>query len=293
MAIATDRVVTSSGARDAARRVRGRALPTAGRIALVILGVLVLATVVGPLLWGPDPIAQNINERLQPPSPAHPFGTDRYGRDIFARLLTGGRWSLAGAAIVCLGTSLTGFLVGALAATGGRTVDLVLGRAIEALMALPGIVMALALTTILPASFATLLFALIITGWPPYARIYRALLLREREAGYVEAAICAGCGRRHVLIRHLLPNIVGPALVLATGNFGGVILSLASLSFLGFGIQAPTPEWGVLINEARAYFQTQPWQMVAPGLGIALTVLAVNLLGDALRDRWDPRTQRR
>ena len=147
--------------------------------------------------------------RLQPPSLAHPFGTDRYGRDIFARLLTGARWSLAGAAIVCLGTGLFGFLVGAVAALGKRLVDMVLCRLIEALMALPSIVMALALTTVLPASFGTLLFALVVTGWPRYARIYRALLLQERGAGYVESAVAVRCGCAHDPLRHLLPNVAG------------------------------------------------------------------------------------
>jgi peptide/nickel transport system permease protein len=292
MALATEQLATPPIPRRVARR---RRLPLSGPglFALGLLVMLVLAAVFGPILWGRDPIAQDLAARLRGPSLSHPLGTDRYGRDLLARLLVGARWSLAGAATVCLGTSLIGFFVGALAAMGGRVIDLVVGRLIEALLALPGIVMALALATILPASFATLLLALIVTGWPPYARIYRALLLRERGAGYVEAAVCAGCGRPRILCRHLIPNIVGPTLVLATSNFGGVILSLASLSFLGFGVQAPTPEWGVLINEARAYFQAQPWQMVAPGLGIAATVLAVNLLGDALRDRLDPRTRLR
>lgn len=289
MAVMAEQVIPLPGARLRARRRKGRLLAVPGLIALALLAALLFAAILGPPLWGRDPLAQDIAVRLQPPSLAHPFGTDRYGRDTFARLLTGARWSLAGAAIVCFGTGLFGFLVGAVAALSNRLVDTVLCRLIEALMALPSIVMALALTTVLPTSFGTLLFALVVTGWPRYARLYRALLLQERGAGYVESAVAVGAGSRLILFRHLLPNVAGPALVLATGNFGGVILSLASLSFLGFGVQSPTPEWGVMINEARAYFQTQPWQMVAPGLGIALTVLAINVLGDALRDRLDPR----
>jgi ABC-type dipeptide/oligopeptide/nickel transport system permease subunit len=132
-----------------------------------------------------------------------------------------------------------------------------------------------------------------VTHWPSYARIYRALILRERSALYVEAAYAVGATRTRVVSRHILRNVVGPAAVLATANFGLVILSLASLSFLGLGMQPPTPEWGVMINEARAYFQRFPWQMIAPGACIALTVLAVNLTGDALRDMLDPRLLRR
>jgi peptide/nickel transport system permease protein len=293
MAIAAEQATNPAVMGLSTRQGRGRRLPRPGIVALAILAALLLAAIFGPPLWGQDPVAQNIETRLQPPSLAHPFGTDRYGRDTFARLLTGARWSLAGAATVCLGTSVVGFLVGALAALGNRLVDATFSRLIESLMALPGIVMALALTSVLQASFATLLFALIVTSWPRYARIYRALLLQERGAGYVESAQATGASSWRILFQHLLPNVAGPALVLATVNFGAVILSLASLSFLGFGIQPPTPEWGMMINEARAYFQTQPWQMVAPGLCIALTVLAINVTGDALRDWLDPRTHSR
>lgn len=273
-----------------AHQRKDRRLAPIGSAALVLLTLLIFAALLGPLLWGQDPTEQNIEARLLPPSLDHPFGTDRYGRDIFARLLTGARWSLAGAGVVCLGTSVIGFLVGALAALGNRVADLVISRLTESLMALPSIVMALALTSVLQASFGTLLFALIVTSWPRYARIYRTLLLQECNCGYVKSAGSIGAGSWRILFRHILPNVAGPALVLATINFGTVILSLASLSFLGFGIQPPTPEWGMMINEARVYFQTQPWQMVAPGLCIALTGLAINVTGDALRDLLDPRT---
>ncbi len=174
-----------------------------------------------------------------------------------------------------------------------RRVDGVISRLIESLLALPGIVMALALTAVLGSSFPNLLFALIVTSWPSYARIYRALILKEREAGYVESTRSLGASQSHIVFRHMIPNVIGPAAVLATANFGGVILGLASLSFLGLGMQPPTPEWGVMINEARAYFQTYPWQMIAPGACIALTVLAINLTGDSLRDLLDPRTLHR
>ncbi len=261
--------------------------------ALALLAVIVLAAIIGPMLWGQDALAQNSADRLTNPSLTHPLGTDKYGRDIFARLLMGARWSLTGAFVVCIGTSLTGFLIGTTAAMSSRTVDGVIGRLIESLLALPGLVMALALTAVLGPSFPNLLFALIVTSWPSYARIYRALILKEREAGYVDSSTALGATKPHIVFRHMLPNVVGPAAVLATANFGGVILGLASLSFLGLGMQPPTPEWGVMINEARAYFQTYPWQMIAPGLCIALTVLAINLSGDALRDAFDPRVKRR
>jgi peptide/nickel transport system permease protein len=262
----------------------GRHLSLIGRIALFVLLAMILAAILGPLLWRQGPLQQHVADRLEGPSWAHPFGTDNFGRDILARLFMGARWSLTGAAIVCLGTSVLGFALATVAALGNRVLDTVIGRLTEALLALPGIVPALALTAVLGPSFPNLLFALIVTSWPSSARVYRALILREREAQYVEGAFALGASRTRIVVRHILPNILGPVAVLATANFGGVILSLASLSFLGLGMQPPTPEWGRMVNEARPYFQRLPWQMVIPGLCIAITVLSVNLTGDALRD---------
>jgi len=294
MAVAAEQVIplTHAAAPPKRRSMWGR-MSRSGIAALALLSILVLAAILGPRLWGQDPLAQNNLVRLTNPTLMHPLGTDKYGRDIFSRLLTGARWSLTGAAIVCLCTSAIGFLIGAFAAMSSRRVDSVIGRLIESLLALPGIVMALALTAVLGSSFPNLLFALVVTSWPSYARIYRALILKEREAGYVESTRSLGASQSRIVFRHMIPNVIGPAAVLATANFGGVILGLASLSFLGLGMQPPTPEWGVMINEARAYFQTYPWQMIAPGACIALTVFAINLTGDSLRDLLDPRTLHR
>ena len=261
--------------------------------AVIVLALLFLAALVGQRFWGSDPYAQNPAIRLLDPSLAHPLGTDNFGRDLLARLVVGARWSLLGAAIVCGGTAVVGFAVGALAATGNRTTDDAIGRTVEALLAMPGLVMALALSSVLGPSFGNLIFALVATSWPSYARLSRALILKERNQNYVEGAVAAGAGQMRIVTRHILPNVLGPAVVLATSDFGKVILGLAALSFLGLGMQPPTPEWGAMINEARGYFQSHPWQMIAPGLCILLTVLAVNLLGDALRDALDPRTRRR
>ena len=271
--------------RTRAALARFQELSPTGRLALLTLLALTLAALIGPGLWGHGALDQHVELRLGNPALAHPLGTDAFGRDIVARLLLGARWSLVGAASVCLGTSALGFALGSLAAFGNRAIDASIGRLIEALLALPGLVPALALTAVLGPSFPDLLLALIVTSWPSSARIFRALILRERQAGYVEGAIALGASRWRIVLRHILPNIFGPALVLATANFGGVILGLASLSFLGLGMQPPTPEWGRMISDARPYFQRYPWQMIAPGLCIALTVLAVNLSGDALRDR--------
>jgi len=271
--------------RTRAAFARFQELSPTGRLALLTLLALAVAALLSPGLWGQGALDQHVELRLGNPSLGHPLGTDSFGRDIFARLLMGARWSLVGAASVCLGTSALGFALGTLAAFGNRAIDATIGRLIEALLALPGLVPALALTAVLGPSFPDLLLALIVTSWPSSAWIFRALILRERQAGYVEGAVALGASRWRIVLRHILPNIFGPALVLATANFGGVILGLASLSFLGLGMQPPTPEWGRMINDARPYFQRYPWQMIAPGLCIALTVLAVNLSGEALRDR--------
>ncbi len=277
----------------ASRRAIRRRVSLVGFGAAGVLLLVAAAVAAGPRLWGVDPLEQQVERRLETPSREHPLGTDQFGRDILARLLTGGRWTLAGAAAVCLGVSLTGFLVGAAAASGSHLTDSALGRLIESLMALPGVVTALALTAVLGPSFRNLLIALVITNWPWYARAYRSIILKERAAPYVEGATALGARHWRIIGRHILPNAIGPAIVLATTNLGNVILGLAALSFLGLGIQPPTPEWGVMINDARPYFQREPWQMIAPGLCIVVTVLCVNLAGDALRDALDPRTGRR
>jgi peptide/nickel transport system permease protein len=274
-------------------RLTRRRVGPLGFAAVVLLVLVVAAVIVGPWLWERDPLAQQIDARLQGPSWTHPAGTDQFGRDLLARLLTGGRWTLGGAAVVTAGVFAISFAVAALAATGGRHLDMVLGRLIESLMALPWLVTALALTAVLGPSFRNLLVALILTSWPWYARAYRGILLKERAATYVEAAVSLGASTPRVLLRHILPNVIGPVVVLVTTNLYGVLLGLTALSFLGLGIQPPTPEWGTMINDARGYFQRYPLQMIAPGLCIVVTVLAINLAGDALRDLLDPRTQRR
>jgi peptide/nickel transport system permease protein len=260
---------------------------------LAVVLLLVIVAIAGQAFWTSDPFAQNPAARLLDPSAAHPLGTDNFGRDMLARLVLGARWSLTGAALVCAGTSLLGFIIGAAAATGNHVTDTLIGRTIEALMAMPGLVLALALSAILGPSFENLIIALVVTGWPGYARLSRSLILKERHQPYVDSAIALGAGRTRIIGRHILPNVLGPAVILATSDFGKVILGLASLSFLGLGMQPPTPEWGAMINDARGYFQSHPWQMAAPGLCIVITVLLVNVAGDGLRDALDPRRLRR
>lgn len=264
-------------------RARGRRLP----LSAVALLVIVAAVIVGPLVWNVSPTAQSAS-RFAALSFAHPLGTDMYGRDLLARILTGGRWSLGGALTVCAGVSLIGFLVGSTAALGPRLLDAVLGRLIESLLSLPTLVVALALSAVLGFSFNNLIVALVVAQWPWQARIFRMLILRELGSPYIDAAFTLGVSRTMIVLRHIVPNIIGPGIVVATAGLGSNILGLASLSFLGLGMQAPTPEWGIMIGESRLFFQTQPLQMIIPGTAIALTVLAANAFGDMLRDAADP-----
>jgi peptide/nickel transport system permease protein len=247
--------------------------------------VIIGAVLFGPLFWPRDPLEQNIVQRLATPSLEHPLGTDQFGRDVLARLLTGGRWSLFGALVVCLGTTLIGFGLGVLAAIGPAWLDRLVTMLTTTVQAVPGILLALALTALLGPSFTNLLIALVLTNWTWYARMYRALLVQALAAPHIEGARAVGVRQMRLLTHHILPQIIGPALVVATINVGAVILNLSALSFIGLGLTPPTPEWGNMINESRTFFQRAPLLMLAPGLTIALTVLCINLLGNALRDR--------
>ncbi|TDE12168.1 ABC transporter permease [Jiangella asiatica] len=266
-----------------------RALGWVGVTSLVTLLVVVSAVLIGPMIWTIDPDKTDMARQFAPFSAQHPLGTDDFGRDILARLLHGGRLSLAGAGIILVGESVIGITVGAVAGIVGGRVDTVLSRLVDALLALPSLVVALALVGAMGKSFTNIIIALIITGWPWYARAYRGLFLLERRREYVEAARAIGVPLPLIVIRHVLPNVAGPLVVLLTVNLGAAILNLTSLSFLGLGVQAPQSEWGAMVNYGRVYFQTDPWIIAAPGLAIAITVVAVNLLGDALRDHLDPR----
>ncbi len=256
---------------------------------LALLGAVILAVLAGPLLWAADPLAQEVGRRLAPPSPEHPLGTDQFGRDLLARVLHGGRWSLGGAAAVTLAGAAGGLALAALAAVGGRLLDASLARVTEALFALPSLILALAIVSVLGKGFASLVLALMLAALPAYARVYRQMLATELGQPYVTALRAVGVAPARLVWRHLLPNIAGPAVVVATASFGANVLNLAALSFLGLGAQPPQPEWGVMANEARRYFQVSSMQMIAPGAAIFLTVVGINLAGDAIRDRLDPR----
>lgn len=274
----------AAGARVTAtpRRLPRVPLGRSGVLSLMVLAIVGVSILIGPVIWTSDPNRTQLTRKFAPPSADAPLGRDELGRDLLARLLHGGRLSLPAALLVVLGTSGIGLLIGSAAALRGGRFDAGLRWVIDTLLAMPGLVIALALAGALGKSFPNLLIALIVAGWPWYARAYRTLVLRERERGYVLAARAVGASAWWIGLRHVLPNISGPILTLTTINLGNAMLSLTALSFLGLGVHPPQAEWGAMIASARSFFDVQPWVMLVPGLAISITVLAVNMLGDAL-----------
>ncbi|MBZ6495628.1 nickel transporter permease [Natrinema longum] len=257
-------------------------------VGAVVVGTLALLATVGPVLVPSDPNAQQLAARLQGPSLAHPLGTDQLGRDVATRLLYGARVTLGIALLVTAVRLSIGVTVGLVAGYCGGRLDEALMRLVDILLAFPGIVLALVVAGVLGPSLTNLTLALATVGWTRYARIVRSSVLELRERPFVAASRLTGAPRRRVLRRHVLPNVAGPVVVLATLDLGGVILSAAGLSFLGLGAQPPTPEWGTMLSTGRHHLQEASWLVNAPGLAIVLAVLGTNLLGDGLRDALDP-----
>lgn len=263
-------------------------------VGTVIVVSLAGVAILGPELLGADPMTQDLSNRLQPPSLAHPFGTDRLGRDVFARIVHGARVSLGIAVAVTAIRLVLGVAVGLLAGYTGGWTDELLMRVVDLLFAFPGIVLALVIAGIAGPSLTNVLFALAVVGWGTYARVVRSEVLSVRERDYVTASRLSGTPHHRIVLEHVLPNVLGPTIVLATLDIGTVVLATAGLSFLGLGAQPPTPEWGTMIAAGRHYLQTAWWLVNVPGLAIVVTVLGFTLLGDGLRDVLDPegRTER-
>jgi peptide/nickel transport system permease protein len=262
-----------------------------GRAGLAFLLFLVLLAVAGPLFL-PDPFRQYGLVELAgtPPSADHPFGTDQLSRDVLSRVVSGARVSLAVAALAVALSVTLGAGVGLVSGYQGGAVDAVLMRLVDGALAVPRLFLLL-LVLAVPERVPLIALILLIgaTGWLATSRLVRAEVLRLREEAYVRAAEALGASRRRIIFRHLLVNTAGPLLVTATLGVGDVILLEAGLSFLGLGVQPPTPSWGGMILDARSVLVTAPWVGIFPGIAITLTVLATNLVGDALRDALDPR----
>lgn len=259
-------------------------------IGITILAILVIVAVIGPFLVQ-SPYEQHTSIALQGPSLAHPFGTDDFGRDILARIVVGARYSLS-AGLIAVALGLTGgLLMGTFAGYYGGILDQVVMTVCDILLSFPSILLAMSITMVLEPGVYTPMIAVGISSMPTFARLVRAQFMSLKTSSYVEAVRSSGAGDLRIIFCHLLPNSMGPIIVQATLRMGSSIMTAASLGFLGLGAQPPTPEWGSMLSFARNYFWTGPHLAIVPGLAITITVIAVNLLGDALRDYLDPRTR--
>ncbi len=273
--------------RRAWRRLLGHRMGVLGGL---VLAGFVLGALFAPWLSPASPTETHFDRLLQPPSWAHPFGTDELGRDVMARVLHGGRISLAvGVVSVALALMLGG-LWGLVAGYAQGWLDSVLMRLVDALLAFPFLVLAIALAAALGPGVTNSMLAITIVTSPAVARLVRGQVLAELGKDYVTAAVALGAPHSRILFRHILPNLWGPLIVQGSLSTANAILAEATLSFLGLGVQPPTPSWGSMLNVARGYLESAPWLAIFPGVAIFLVVLSFNLLGDALRDALDPRT---
>jgi peptide/nickel transport system permease protein len=261
-------------------------------VAIVLIAALAACALLAPLLAPYDPLLQDLGSRLRPPSREHWLGTDSLGRDIASRLLYGARISLVIGVVVVASAGVFGTIVGLVAGYAGGLVDEALMRLTEVFLAFPALILAMAIAGALGPSLTNAIIAIAAVTWAVYARLVRGQVLSLRRREFVEAARAIGASRVRILRLHLLPNAFAPLMIQASFDMGSSIIAAAGLSFIGFGAQPPTPEWGVMISEGRNFISTQPWLSLFPGLAILIAVGSFNLLGDGLRDAFDPRLSR-
>lgn len=274
---------------SAAERRKGRGRSRLGWLGLVLVAVPLALSLLAPWVSPYDANQVDFGRRLRPPSSEHWFGTDEVGRDLFARVADGGRRSIgAGLAVVLMAGSV-GTVLGGLSGWFGGRVDLWLMRAMDVILAFPGLVLAVALASALGPGLVSSVLAVAFVRVPVYVRLVRAQVLSLREQEYVHAAVAAGGSAWHVLRYHLIPDSLPAVVVQAALDVGNAMLLTATLSFLGLGVRAPAAEWGAMVNGGRVYLLDQWWYATFPGAAILLTAMGFNLLGDALRDRLDPR----
>lgn len=260
---------------------------------LIIFSIMVLAllviTVFSPLLAPYDPYAQDMNMAMQPPSLDHIMGTDAYGRDMFSRVLVGSQTSVFSTlilvSIICVG----GTAIGVICGYYGGAVDTVVMRISDVCLAFPGLVFALAIAALMNGGIISAVVALAVISWPKYSRVARSQTLAQKNIAYIHASRLAGSKDYQIIWRHILPNIMGPVLVTAMLDIGTMMMELAGLSFLGLGALPPTAEWGNMMSTGRSMLQIYPWVVLSPGIGIFITVVLFNLLGDTVRDYLDPK----
>ena len=263
---------------------------------LFTLGVIIcvfwiLMAILAPVIAPCDPIAQDLTCRLEAPSAAHIFGTDNFGRDIFSRVIYGGRYSLLAGCLTVIIAGAIGTLYGAIAGYVGGAVDNVMMRISEMILSFPSLVLAMIINAVLGSNLFNTMFALVIVAWPTYARLMRSVVLSVKENEYVAAAEVLGSSRLRILLKEIIPNSVQSVLIMATTDIGNQILMFSTLSFLGLGSAPPTPEWGMMVSDGVDYFN-KFWVSGFPGLAIFTMAVGANFIGDGLRDLLDPKLRK-
>ena len=279
---------------EAWRRFRKNRMAMVGLVFLSILVIIAVGTMVIDLvtqneIYNNYVINQDLVNRLKGPSLEHPFGQDEFGRDMLLRMLWGTRYSLFMGSLAIIFSLCVGGVLGALSGFYGKLTDSVIMRIMDVLLAIPSMLLATAIVAALGTSLVNVLIAIGISYIPTFARTVRASVLTVKDQDYIEAARSIGCNDGEIIFKYIIPNAMAPIIVQATLGLAGAILSIAGLSFLGLGIQPPTPEWGAMLSNARVYMRDAWHVTVIPGLGIMLTILSLNLMGDGLRDALDPR----
>lgn len=267
------------------------------RLRLILFSALVLAlllaTVFAEYLCPYDPNLQDLKSALQPPSAAHPFGTDRYGRDMLSRVIIGAQTSISSTLALVAIIAVLGTAIGVVCGYFGGVLDSVVMRISDICLAFPGLVFAMAIAAVLNGGVQNAVIALAAVSWPKYSRIARSQTLAVKNMNYLSAAKLSGSTPGKLILKHVLPNIAGPILVTAMLDIGTMMMEIAALSFLGLGAKPPTAEWGSMMSGGRSMLQTYPWVVLTPGLAIFVSVVFFNLLGDTVRDYLDPKNARR
>jgi ABC-type dipeptide/oligopeptide/nickel transport system permease subunit len=259
------------------------------KVGTILFALIILLCLLAPLIAPYGPNDMDLKHMFSPPSPAHWMGTDALGRDQLTRMLYGGRYSLAMGVIASLFGAIVGVVIGSFAGYFGGWTETLIMRLMDIWSSIPGILLCILISATLGRGFFNTVLALSIGGVPECARFIRAQILRERSKEYLEAAEAINCSKFSIMFKHLLPNVIQPVLVMMTMGIGMVIVVGAALSYIGLGVQPPTPEWGALLSAGRSHILNYPYLIMYPGLVIAITVLAVNLIGDGLRDALDPK----
>ena len=257
------------------------------KFAIITLAIILLLSIFAPLISPYDPVKVDMTNALVPPCTEHLLGTDALGRDVLSRLLYGGRSSILLSIIASIMTMALGFIIGILSGYYGGKLDSFIQIIVNILQSIPSMSFMIAIIGIMGSGIKSILLSVVITSWAGFSRIVRSEVLSIREEDYIEGAKAIGAMDFYIIIHHIIPNIIGPFIVLFTVKIGKVILSIASLSFLGLGLKPPTPDWGIMISDAKSYYLSHPILIMAPGAAIMLLSLSINIIGDFARDYLD------